>query len=77
MILGISLVVDELNKGPRLVFSYPDQHSIFHRHNIPGVSYPHHGDSSLLENNNQNNQKEYQSCLSFVDRMYQQYFHLW
>jgi hypothetical protein len=69
MILGISLVVDELNKGPRLLFSYPDQQSSYHRRNIPGIG--------LFDSQQKENSKDLQKLLSYVNRQYDQYFRLW
>lgn len=37
MILGISLVVQELNKGPRLVFRYPEEGSPYFRQALDTV----------------------------------------
>lgn len=64
MILGVALVVDELNKGPRLVFSYPDKFSSHHMRSIPGLNIQH-------------DIKEYHKCAAYVSRMYKQYFQLW
>lgn len=30
MLLGIALIVQEVNKGPRLVFRYPEKRSIYY-----------------------------------------------
>lgn len=69
MILGVSLVVDELNKGPRLVFSYPDQNSTYHRRNVPGIS--------IRDLQFHDISKEHQRNAAFVDKLYEQYFRLW
>jgi hypothetical protein len=40
MILGISLVVQELHKGPRLIFRYPEEGSNYFKHALNQPSEP-------------------------------------
>lgn len=76
MILGISLVVQELHKGPRLIFRYPEEGSNYFNHALNQPSEPVNDDKKAIAGKSKLTEESKNSRAYLLRKAYNQYFNL-